>query len=348
MVTLANGLAERGAAVTLLLASCEGPFLSRVDPSVRIVDLNADRVRASIFRLASYLRRERPIALLSFQSHANLIAIAARLIAGVPVRLVVSERSSLSGSGVQAGFKNRIVRLLTRWAYRGADAVTVVAEAMIDELRTATRLPAERVVCIPNPMITPASESLAGEAIDHPFGRASGPPLVVTAGRLAPEKDFSTLLRAFALLRQRMEVKLLILGEGDSRPMLQALVRELGLEEDVDLPGFRSNPLPYMKAAALYVLSSKFEGLPGALIQAMGVGTPVVSTDCLTGPAEILENGRWGTLVPVGDVEALAAAMFDSLTAEAVPDVASRAQYYNLDRSVSAYLALLDPRGQSL
>lgn len=346
MVTLANGFAQRGAEVTLLLACCEGPFLSQVDPSVRIVDLGAKRVRACIFRLARYLRHERPVALLSFQTHANVIAIFARLLASTGTRLVVSERSSFIGSGSQpVGYKNRVARLLTRIAYRGADVVTVVAEAMVEEVRASTGLSAERVVCVPNPIVTPAIHRLALEPVDHPFVGRPNQPLIVSAGRLAPEKDFPTLLRAFALVRQQIHAKLLILGEGESRPTLEALVRELGLGQDVDLPGFQVNPFPYLKAASLYVLSSKFEGLPGALIQAMSVGTPVVSTDCNTGPAEILENGRWGALVPVGDAEALSAAMLETLASGSNPDVASRAEYYGLDRSITAYLALLDPSG---
>lgn len=344
MVTLANGLAERGVRVTLLLARCEGSFLSQVSPSVRVVDLRAKRVRASIFGLARYLRRERPAALLSFQTHSNLIAIAARSLARVPVRLVVSERSSLTGSGAQAmGFKNRLVRFLSRSAYGKADTVAVVAEAMVGEVRRLARLPAEQVVCIPNPIITPAMRTLADEPTDHPFMCPLGPPVIVAVGRLAPEKDFPTLLRAFALLRRELEAKLLILGEGSSRPALEEMVGDLNLEADVDLPGFRPNPFPYLKAASLYVLSSKFEGLPGALIQAMAVGTPVVSTDCHTGPSEILEHGRWGKLVPVGDVEALAAAMVETLSSGLSPDVASRAQYYSLERAVLGYLSVLDP-----
>jgi glycosyltransferase involved in cell wall biosynthesis len=342
MVTLANGLAERGVRVTLLLARCEGPFLTQVDPAVRVVDLNAKKVSGSIFALARYLRRECPAALLSFQTHANLIAIAARSLARVPVRLVVSERSSLTGSGAQTmGFKNRVVRLLSRAGYRKADAISVVAEAMVDEVTRLARLPAGRVVCIPNPIITPAMPKLADEPTDHPFARRPGPPLIVSAGRLAPEKDFPTLLRAFAILRRQLEAKLLILGEGSSRSVLEALVRELELENDVDLPGFRPNPFPYLKSASLYVLSSKFEGLPGSLIQAMAVGTPVVSTDCRTGPAEILEGGRWGKLVPVGGTEALAAAMLETLESDTHPDVASRAQFYSLERAISGYSALL-------
>ncbi|MGN6495791.1 MAG: glycosyltransferase [Tsuneonella sp.] len=346
MVTLANGLAERGIRVTLLLASAEGEFLTQVDPAVRIVDLKAKRVAASLFALARFLRRHRPLALLSFQTHANLIAMAARGIARVPVRIVASERSSFTGSQAALGLKSRLVRSLGRLLYRKADAVVVVSEAMVNEIRAAPGIIPERVVFIPNPIVSPALLRLAEEPLDHPFARPGGPPLVMAAGRLAGEKDFSTLLRAFALVRRRMEAKLLILGEGPDRSALEALVDELKLRDDVDLPGFRANPWPYMKAASVFVLSSRYEGLPGALIQAMAVGTPVVSTDCRTGPGEILERGRWGKLVPVGDADALAAAVVDTLTAASAPDVARRAEFYSLDRALAGYLAVLDPTGK--
>lgn len=342
MVTLANGFAERSIRVTLLLAKCEGPFLSQVSPSVRVVDLNANRVRASVFGLARYLRQERPAALLSFQTHTNLIAIFARMLARVPLRLVVSERVSLTGlASHPLGPTDRALRKLIGLAYRFADVVTVVSEAMVGELKKVTGLGNDRIRFVPNPVVTPEVVELASEIPEHPFATEPGPPLIMAAGRLTPQKDYPTLLRAFALLRQNMEARLLILGEGPSRPDLEAMVEQLGLTSKVDLPGFRPNPFPYMKAASLYVLCSKFEGLPGALIQAMAVGTPVVSTDCPTGPAEILEYGRWGKLVPVGEAAALAAAMQETLRAKAHPDVARRAAYYSSDNAVSTYLDVL-------
>lgn len=342
MVTLANGFAERGIRVSLILAKCEGPFLSQVSSSVRIVDLDAKRVRASVFGLARYLRQERPTALLSFQTHTNLIAICARMLARVPFRLVVSERVSLAGlASHPLGTTDRMLRKLIGIAYRLADAVTVVSEAMVAELKKVTRLGDDRIHFVPNPVVTPDVRRLASETPVHRFAAEPGPPLILAAGRLTPQKDYPTLLRAFAHLRQNTRARLLILGEGPCRPELEALVEQLGLAADVDLPGFRPNPFPYMKAASLYVLCSRFEGLPGALIQAMSVGTAVVSTDCPTGPAEILEQGRWGKLVPVGDAAALAAAMRQALEDDAPPDVRRRAAYYSSDNSVSAYLDVL-------
>jgi glycosyltransferase involved in cell wall biosynthesis len=171
----------------------------------------------------------------------------------------------------------------------------------------------EKIKVIYNPVITPELFARAEEPLDHPWFRPGEPPVVLGVGRLTQAKDFPTLIRAFALVRKERPARLMILGEGEERPKLEALVRELRLEEDVALPGFVDNPYKYMKRAAVFVLSSRWEGFGIVLVEAMALGTPVVATDCPSGPAEILENGKWGRLVPPGDPEALAKAILDTL-----------------------------------
>ena len=165
--------------------------------------------------------------------------------------------------------------------------------------------------------------------------------MILGVGRLTQAKDFPTLIRAFALVRKKRAARLMILGEGEERPKLEALVRELGLEREVTLPGFVDNPYKYMKRAAVFVLSSKWEGFGNVLVEAMALGTPVVSTDCPSGPAEILENGRWGRLVPVGDVYALAEAIIETLDEEHHPDVANRAKDFAVELAVEKYINVL-------
>jgi glycosyltransferase involved in cell wall biosynthesis len=160
-------------------------------------------------------------------------------------------------------------------------------------------------------------------------------------GRLTAQKDFSTLIRAFASLRTQRAARLMILGEGEERFQLEALVQELGLQADVALPGFIANPYKYLKWSTVFVLSSRWEGLGNVLIEAMAMGTSVVSTDCPNGPAEILESGRWGRLVPVGDVDALTKAMIATLDDPAPPDVARRAMDFEVDAAVDAYARAL-------
>jgi len=349
MQTLANGFVRRGRPVDLVLVDARGPYIQDLDPRVRLVDLGAKRVLTSIPRLARYLRTVRPAALLSALSHANVAAIIARSIAGYPHRLVISERVSLRAADAhERGGGYRLLRAMMRLTYPRADAITVVARAMIEELQNDLGLAPERIAYAPNPVVTSDLLARAAEPPTHPFVRRGSEPLILGVGRLSAQKDFVSLIKAFELLRRQRPMKLLILGEGEDRPMLEALVRERQLENDVAMPGFASNPFSAMRDAQVFALSSRYEGLPGTLIQAMAVGTAVVSTDCPTGPAEILENGRWGHLVPVGNPEALALALKATLEGEALWDVVRRAADFGDERAINMYLALLDaPAGKT-
>jgi len=185
-------------------------------------------------------------------------------------------------------------------------------------------------------------DALASEPIEHPWLVPGPPPVVLAAGRLTAQKDFPTLLRAFARLVPERDLRLMILGEGPDRAALEAEIEALGLGDRVALLGFQANPFSYMARARLFVLSSAWEGLPGVLIQAMACGTPVVSTDCPSGPREVLEGGRLGPLVPVGDAEALARAIMQTLDAPLPAEILkARAAQYGLAPVSRRYLAAL-------
>lgn len=341
MVTLANGFAARGHRVDLVLARAGGSYLGQIAGNVRVVDLKAGRVAASLLPLARYLRRERPVALLSALNHANVIAIIARKLARVPVRLVVSERNAPSQTLMGNGQAAMIFRLLTRRLYPLADAVICVAKGVEDELEQLLGLPAEKLHTVYNPLDLDRIAALKASAPDHCWFGAGQPPVIVAAGRLTAQKDYPTLLRAFQQLRRTRAVRLIVLGKGEEQAALLRLIEELGIGADVDLAGFQDNPFAWMAAADLYVMSSAWEGLPGALLQAMACGTRIVSTDCRTGPAEILEDGRWGRLVPTGDVVALADAMGAALDDPAPPRVLDRARDFGLDQAIDGYARLL-------
>jgi glycosyltransferase involved in cell wall biosynthesis len=340
---LAAGFAARGHRVDLLLARAEGTYLDQLPATVRIVDFDKDGVFACLLPLARYLRRERPAALLAALGHVNVTALLANRLAGSPSRIVVSERSSIvETTRHHRALRDYVVRFLRRWTYRWADAIVVVASAMVAEMRALPGLAQSRIEMIPNPIVSPAIDEAARAEPDC-AAFAAGVPVILGAGRLAHEKDFETLLRGFALLRATRDARLVIIGEGADRPALERLAAELGIAGDLSLPGFVTNPFAYMRAAALFVLSSRFEGMPGVLVQAMACGTPVVATDCRTGPAEILEDGRWGALVPVGDPAALALAMAAALDSEDRPDVRERAADFDEAKSVERYLGVLLP-----
>ncbi len=316
MVNLASGLAARGHRVDMIVVRSEGPYLALLSPDVRLIDLGCGRSLASLPRLARYLRRERPAALLSAIEHSNLIALWAGALAGYRGRVAVSVHINLSSVVRRAsGLKGSLLLWLYRRFYSGAGAVITVSDAAAADLTRLLRLPPGRVRRIYNPVLSPALFEQAGEPAQHPWFGLGQPPVVLSVGRLCPQKDFPTLIRAFAQARQQTPARLVILGEGPDRPALEGLVSELGLTDSVALPGFAANPYACMARAAAFVLSSRWEGLPTVLIEALACGVPVVSTDCPSGPREILCGGRHGRLVPVGDADALARAIAASLEA---------------------------------
>ncbi|HNS59257.1 MAG TPA: glycosyltransferase [Nitrosomonas europaea] len=344
MATLANGFADRGLKVDLVLVRAEGPYLSEVSPGVRIVDLQSNRVLTSLPGLVRYLRRERPQAMLSALNHANVIAVVARMLAGVPARLVVSERNNVSLSGSSSkNLRSRVVLHMMRWAYRKTDGVTAVSGGVADDLANAINLPRDRISVIFNPVVTPELIEKSRMPLKHPWLGEGKPPVILGVGRLTPQKDFVTLIRAFAQVRTVRNCRLVILGEGELRAELEQLVASLGVQDNVQLPGFADNPFAWMSRVRLFVLSSRWEGLPNVLIQAMACGAAVVSTDCPSGPDEILEGGKWGRLVPVGDEEALAEAMVTLLEMpeNQLSDVRQRAGGFRPELAVDAYLKIL-------
>ena len=344
MLNLACGFSEQGYKVDLVLQRAEGPFLSEVPDKVRIVDLKAKRMALGLFPLISYLRRERPHSLLSAMTHTNITALLAKRLARVGTRVVVSERNTMSITSRKGKtLRSRLLPLMAKRLYYWADVVVAVSKGVADDLANFLNFPRERIRVIYNPVITPEILQKANEPLEHPWFKLGELPVILGVGALTEQKDFPTLIRAFALVRKERPARLMILGEGGDRPKLEALVREMGLENDVSLPGFVDNPYKYMKRAAVFVLSSKWEGLPTVLIEAMACGIPVISTDCPSGPREILENGKYGVLVPVGDVERLAKTiiMYSIRKFMSEENLQTQAQKFHLECAVKEYLRIM-------
>jgi glycosyltransferase involved in cell wall biosynthesis len=224
---------------------------------------------------------------------------------------VVSERNTLSSEAKHFGsdLRIRFLPYLIKRFYPWADVIVAVSKGVADDLIHLTGIPNRQVRVIYNPIVTPEFRKKTEAFLDHPWFGPGQPPVILAVGRLTAQKDFATLIQAFAQVRQTRQTRLLILGEGEERPRLEAQIHLLGLQEDIGLPGFVSNPYPYMCRAGVFVLSSRWEGLPGVLIEALYCGAPLVATDCPSGPREILAEGRYGQLVPVGDAPALAEAI---------------------------------------
>ncbi len=342
LAVVASGLAARGVPVDMVLARAEGPYIAQLHPGVHLVDLASGSTLRALPRLTGYLRTTRPTALLSAMTHANLVAAWAHRLAGSTGRLVLSERVHLSGFFADnPGLLWRLTRLLVRLTYPRADGVVAVSDGVAEDLFRHAPLRRDRVCTIVNPVVTESLLAQAAEAPAHRWLQGGPVPVVLAAGRLVPQKDFATLLDAFARVRRNRPLRLVILGEGELRTGLQSQAERLGVAEDVDLPGFEVNPFPSMRAAAVFVLSSRFEGLPGVLIQAMACGCRVVSTDCPSGPRDVLDGGRWGRLVPVGDAASLAAAIVAALDDPAPPDVRAGAARFTEARAVDAFARVL-------
>lgn len=340
MVELSNEFAARGHRVDLVLVKAEGRYLSEISPRVNVVDLNCRRVIISIWPLVRYLRAARPQAMLSALTHANLVALLCRRLANVRMRVVVSERNSLARLKGRSG---RLFRLLIRSFYPLSDKVIAVSQGIARELEEQTSLLPQQVTTIPNPVNLERIGVLASEPIPHPWLVDRGTPTILAAGRLEPQKDYATLLSAFERVHERQDARLIILGEGSLRGELERRISASGLGDRVRLVGFDPNPFPWMAASQVYVLSSRHEGFPNSLVQAMACGSRVVSTDCPTGPDEILEGGKWGALAPVGRDDLLAELILQALNEQSWPDPRPRVDAFSIDHVVSCYLHELLP-----
>lgn len=343
-VQLANQFAALGFPVDLVLASRKGHYLDEVAPAVNVVDLETSGVIRSLPKLVGYLRASRPEVMLSGLDHANIVAILALFLARTRTRGVVSMRSV--PTAVYRGDKSirRWVMLqLIKVLYPFADMIIANSKAVKTDLSESFRIPSQKLCVIYNPLDIERINRLSGAYIDHSWASADAPPVVVAVGSLAILKDFPTLVRAFSIVRKEQDCRLVILGEGQDRDKLEVLINELGLQADVFLPGFVSNPFPWIERAAVFVSSSLTEGCPNSLMQALACDTAVVSTDCVGGSAEILQDGKWGTLVPIGDSAAMAAAILITLNSEHKTDLVRRANDFALDKIVTEYLNVLFP-----
>lgn len=339
---LAGALASDADVEVVLAGPDAGEFETERPPGVRLTCLGSARVLTSVPRLARHLRRRRPDAVLSGLNHANIVAVAARAMAGVETRLVVVEHNTLSAATQHAtSRRDRLMPKLIGWAYPRADAVVAVSAGVADDLAASAGLERSSIEVIPNPVDLADLRRRAARPAGHPWFHDGLGPVALAAGRLVPAKGFDVLLEAVHRARSELPLRLVVLGEGDERAKLENLIARLGLEGAVDLAGFVSDPYPYFAATDLFVLSSRFEGLPTVLLEALALAGRVVATDCPSGPREILDEvGQLDRLVPVDDPAALAEAMVAAL--DRPPELLSDALgAYDPSRVRERYTAVL-------
>lgn len=348
MLNLAKGIAERGFDVDLVLAQAEGPYLKGVPENVRLIDLGrgglVGRLKTvkRLPALVRYLRRAKPDVLLSALTEANVVALCASTLARRPKRVIVVEQNTLSQKA------SKLAKGLQKWyptfaklTYGKAHRVVGVSQGVVDDLTKNIGISGTNTMVIHNPGITPQIRENAKQPLDHPWFKADQPPVILSVGRLHAQKDYKTLLQAFHLVRAQRVARLIILGDGELRASLEEQIQAMEMTEDVSLPGFVDNPQSYMTNAAVYVLSSRWEGLPTVLVEALYCGTPLVATDCPSGPCEILQGGKLGCLVPMQNPQAIADGIISALDGKS-PNVPNDSWHaYDLDVVVNQYVEQL-------
>jgi len=345
---LAEEFLRRGitSSIVVDIDNVHSPFRDLIPDGVGYEVLNARGPISRLFKLRRYIRTVRPASVMcaSF-GFPNLYAVVVRWIAGVDFRLMLTEHCfpSVDAAWPRPWHSRYWFFALAHYLYPFADRIVAVSRGTALDLAKVIRIDPGAIACIYNPIISDALITQSREPVYHPWFSGEGPPIVIAVGRLEPQKNFSLLIRAFAQVRAQMPARLVILGDGAERDMLRELVAELGLGADVALLGFVPNPHAYVAKATLMVLSSDFESLANVVVEALAVGTPVVATDCPSGPAEALNGGECGTLVPVGDQQRMSKAVLDALGRRPVPIRRGWLDQFGTRQVADRYLALLAP-----
>jgi len=346
MQRLLPAIAERGYQVDLLHVRGHGPEIPS-GPNLEVIDLGAAHVGSALPGVVRYLRRHDPEVILSDKDRVNRIATLGRWLSRSSAHLALR-----NGTTVSVDLRDRkpldrlLQRLSMRHLYARADSILMPSAGAADDFAAFTGVDRRRIKVVPSPVISDQLFGLAAAPVEHPWLANPTLPVILGVGEICGRKDFETLIRAFATLRHSTPARLIILGRGKRRERLLALAAELGVADDVDLPGFEANPYRFIARADLFALTSRWEGMPVVLIEALALGRRIVSTDCPSGPRELLDHGRLGQLVPVGDDAAVAEAMHEALAGQPPVEAMQRAAAaYTIEASTDAYLSAmgLDP-----
>lgn len=342
MVLLASGFADQGYPTDFLVPDHQNlPYLQHLCAGVRLIRLSVNR-RSQFNETVDYIRRESPAVLLTAKGKDDRQAVDARDASGMLVRVFLRCGSHLSSRSKMSG-RNPLRRWWhaheIRRLYNHADGVVCVSQGVADDVAAVTGLAPQTINVVRNPTIMSNFSSLMNQDNPHLWFGPNKPPVILGAGSLAAVKRFEDLIQAMAGVMEERDCRLLILGEGKARNSLMYLAESLGIADRVQMPGFVHNVLPYMRDAALFVLASEREGSPNVLTEALACGTPVVSTDCPSGPREILAGGRYGPLIPIGDISAMQQSILSTLADPLPADTLREAiAEYTLENATRGYL----------
>ncbi|WP_267531679.1 glycosyltransferase [Acinetobacter oleivorans] len=314
MISVANSFLEKGYDVDFIFVHAEGPFIKEIHKNINIIDLKSKRAIYSLFKFYFYLLKNKPNTLISALNYINLIAIfSCFFIVFNRPKVIVTEHGTLSAVTKDLEGTGKIVPKLMKLLYPYAQKIVCVSNGVADDLADQLNIDRENINTIYNPIDFEYINNKKDLPLIHPWV-GTDIPIILGAGRLVDVKNFPLLINAFLKVRAKVNCRLVIIGEGEKRKDLELLITASPFPDDILLYGFTDNPYQWMKAAKVFVLSSNTEGLPTVLIEALACGVKVISTDCPYGPREILDNGRYGVLVEVGNIDELASTIVNSLT----------------------------------
>src|SRR3989344_5122232 len=334
-------------AVSFVGLKIEESFTQEIAKDICVVNLSNLYVPTALFKLIVYFRKERPDIFVAAFPHINVLAMMAKVLSGVKAKVILTDHNHFFGLASNARSLYRrffgmfILPHLMRIFYPLSNVVICASEGVAESILDVVNIP-DKVKVIYYPVAVDKIQDWSKESVDHPWFLDSKIPVVLAAGRLINQKDFPTLLYAFKLVIGVKPARLVILGDGKDRKKLEKLIQKLGISENVALLGFQKNPFKYMKNASVFVLSSMHEGFGNVLVEAMACGTPVISTDCKSGPGEIIENGKSGILVPVGDYKSLSKAIIKvlsdgSLRQKFSAEGLERVKYFSVEKNIRGY-----------
>ena len=337
LLMVAKGLAARGVRVDLLVLHAGEADRWLAPAGVRVIDFGRRESMAALPQLLRYLKRERPDVLLANNPYPGVAALVAKALFVRDLRLVFRYANTFSRQPPSHD------SMLLPHFLPFADAIATISRGATDDFKRSLPGVSHRVRYVPNAAVPSDVAEQAARPVAHPWFDEPAAPVVLSVGRLHPQKDQATLLRAFARVARSRPARLVVLGEGPERARLAALSRELNVSQQIQFPGDIRPAFPWMARASVFVLSSAWEGLAMVLLEAMACGTPVVATDCPHGPGEILEGGKWGRLAPPGDWRALADAILATLDDPAAPELLiARAGRWDAESGVDAYWEALN------
>lgn len=342
VMNLIREFARTGVEVDLLVLRAQGPHLQNIPDNVNLIRLKNTHTLPAVPELVRYLKTERPQYMLVAKDRAGRAALLARKFAGTDTKIVIRLGTNLSTALEKKSAFSRWFRTAPMKAlYASVDRVVAVSEGVRQDTLRLTQLSPDKVSVIRNPVITPEMDKAIAEKAEHPWIEDASIPLIMGVGRLSQQKDFGTLIKAFALVRKHLPCRLMILGEGNKRAELESLISDLDIANDVSMPGFQNNPYAWVKHASVFVLSSLWEGSPNVLTEALAIGIPSVATLCPSGPDEVLQDGKYGELIPMQDHEAMSVAIIKTLKSPLPSEMIKQAvDEYRVEISAKRYLAI--------